>query len=493
MKFKFFLYMESKNNSFLLFFIFLLLFYRLLICINYNPEIVTGEANNIWNALQVAEGKALYSDPEDMPFEIFQYTPLSQLPLIAVSKVLNPDSDNYTYYVMLFGRVFNLFLNLLTFYFVYLLLFTIFNVSKTLSLTAAVCGFGLLTHLSFAIRPDSMSLLFIVFSVYLFSKAYFQNKFFYFIFCGLSFAISFFSKQDSFLILSALGLYLIIDKSWKNFFVLSLSFSISFLLLLFLFHISFGNYFFLSIFGGLSVGHSIAQAHYVFERFLTFYGVLFYISIVFGYLIMRKVVPKKEGVFFLVLSIFSFVIAVATSFKIGSGVSYFVPFVVFTILLITYVLNYLIEGENKTTVESAIVYAAIILVSVFVFQQIYNYTSPFMKYAESKTKQNDVIENFRDFRQEAATKKYIIFTADKKLKLFLHKNTVFPNTEFYYVSRFSFKKYNALNNNDKLTHVIIDCTIDDSQLSTLKYFNIPLSDFSEKTKKLNYIIYEHER
>jgi len=493
MRKNFFSYIESKNNLLFLFFIFLLLCYRLVICINYTPEIVTGETNNIWNALQVANGKALYSDPEGTPFEIFQYTPLSQFPLIVIAKVLNPDSANYTYYVMMFGRMFNLFLNILTFYLVYLLLFTIFNVSKTLSLTAAFCGFGLLTHMSFAIRPDSMSLLFIMFSVYLFSKAYFQSKSFYFVFCGLFFAVSFFSKQDSFLILSALGVYLIINKSWENFFVLSFSFIISFLLLLFLFYISFGKFFFLSIFGGLSVGYSISQAHYVFERFLTFYGALFYLGIIFGYLIIKGCAPKKEGTFFLTLSLFSLIIAAIVSLKTGSGVSYFTPFVVYSIMQITYVLNYLNKGINKNIIEKAVVYFTIIVVSVFVFQQIYNYTSPFMKYAESKVKHDNIIRDFKGFRQDAMRENYIIFTYDQTLKLFLHKKTIFPNTEFYHVSRFSFEGYKKLNSSQKLTHIIKNTDLGTSQFSTFEYYRIPLSKFKEKTHVLNYIIYEYER
>lgn len=60
----------------------ILLVYRLLICFSYTPELSFGEANNIWNALNVANGKSMYFNPVDTPFEIFQYTPLSQLPTI---------------------------------------------------------------------------------------------------------------------------------------------------------------------------------------------------------------------------------------------------------------------------------------------------------------------------------------------------------------------------------------------------------------------------
>ena len=166
----------ANNNLLLLLFAGVIIIYRLLICVNYTPEISVGETNNIWNALNVANGRALYCNPENTPFEIFQYTPLSQFPTVIFAKLLDSNSLNYGYYVLAIGRVFSLIFNLLTFYLVFLLLSRILKIDKTLSLAAAIGGFGLLTHLAFAVRPDAMSLLVTILSVYLFSIAYFQEK-----------------------------------------------------------------------------------------------------------------------------------------------------------------------------------------------------------------------------------------------------------------------------------------------------------------------------
>lgn len=482
--------LKSKNNVLLIVFLMFILAYRVMISFSYSPEISVGETNNIWNSLNVANGKALYSNPEDTPFEIFQYTPLSQIPTLVAAKIFDSDSSNYTYNVMVVGRLFNLLFNLLTFYLVFLLLKNTLKVSNTLSLAASVCGFGLLTHLSFAIRPDSLSLFLIILSVYFFSKAFFQNKSVYFLVSGFSFAVSFFAKQDSFLILSALLLCLLLHRNWKFFFVLALVFTLSFIVLLILFKFIFGQFFFISIFGGLTVEPSIYQAFAVFERFLHFYGIIFYCAILFSFLQFRKITSHKESTFLLLLTFFSFAIAISTSLKLGSWINYYTQFIVYAILLIFYAANQVNDGFKKNIIETAMVFLSIILVSVFLLQQVYHYTAPFVKYNESKAKHDSIIQNFYNFKKKAAKDDYVIFSFDKRLRLLLYRNTIFPNTEFYHISKFSFKKYNKLNSKDKLTHYILDSTLNQEQLYTLRYYNIDLSTFSEKSRKLNYRVFE---
>lgn len=463
-----------------------------MICFNYTPEICVGETNNIWNALQVANMKPMYSNPEDTPFQIFQYTPLSQVPIIIASKLFDAESLNYAYKVMVVGRLSSLILNIMTFYFLFLLLKNCLNVSRILSLTAAICGFGLLTHLSFSIRPDAMSLFFSVYSVYLFSKAYLLEKINYYILCGFTFALSFFVKQDSFLILSALGLCLLLNKSWKNLLFLSLSFTVSIVLLLFIHVIIFGEYFFTSIFGGLSMGHTIEQAQVVFERFLQFYSLIFYLVIIFGYLIVRKFTQKKEGHFLLILTVVSFLIAMATSFKLGSGISYYIQFVTYSILLIFYVIHQINNGDRKFVIEKALNYLTMVIVSLFIFQQVFHYTSTFLKYGESKTKYLTIATDFSVFKRKVEEKKYVIFSFDKYIKLIFFKNIIFPNTEYYHVSDFSFNGYRKLERNRRISHIIKNCDLDDSQFTTLNYYHISFKDFKEIEKVSNYLIYTYE-
>lgn len=485
--------LKRKNNLLLTVLVCFLIFYRLLICVNYNPEISTGETNNIWNVLKVANGKSIYTDPENTPFEIFQYTPLSQLPVILAAKIYDPKGDHYYYYALLTGRFLSLLYNLLTFYLIYRLLKYKFGLSTTLSYASAVCGFGLLTHLAFAVRPDSFALLIVIFSIYLFAKAFFDEKRLYFILCGLTFSISFFAKQDSFLILSALGLSLLILRNWKDLIVLSLSFSFSMIVLVLLFKMILGKYFLFSILGGVSTGYTLSTTLLVFERFLDFYSIFFYLSIVFVYLLFTRLGIQKEKVFFISLTLISFSIAVCISFKIGSWINYYTPFLIFSIILIYYTVHLLSKNQDQKIIESALTYFTTIIVGVFVLKQIFHYTAPFLKYNESKAQHIELVNKLKPFKIESINHGYRIFSFDKPTKLILFQNTLFPNTEFYTVSKFSMKGYGKLKRNQKLTHIIIDTTEGDVQFIPIKKFNIPFNEYKEKTKILKYIIYEHER
>jgi hypothetical protein len=485
-------FIQAKNNLLLLGLLAALVIYRLTICFNYTPELCVGETNNIWSAMNVAHGKQMYTHPEETPFEIFQYTPVSQLPIILGAKIFNSESANYSYYVLVFGRICSLVFNLLTFYLLYRLMFTVFKVSKTLSLAAVLVGFGLLTHLAFGIRPDALSLLFIFISVYVFAVSYFKNEGKKIFVSSIFFAFSFFIKQDSFLILSGIGLFLMVEKKWKLIFQLAISFAISFVVFLLLFKSLFGPNFMLSIFGGLSQGFEIKQIVMVFERFLNFYNYLLFIAIVFTVMVLKKAGDSSISYFLVFISIVSFSIAFITSVKLGSWINYYTQFVIYSILLIFYMVNYYNKLEDKKIVESAMTYFSLVVVAIFIFQQIFHYTSPFLKYNQSKQEYASLTKEFDSFKKEAKTKNYVIFTFNKPLKLILFKNTIFPNTEYYHHTLFSFDGYSKLKKSKQLSHFIEDKTVSTSQFSTLDFYKIKRDSFKERELLLNFSIFERK-
>ena len=480
-----------NNNLLLLIFAGGIIMYRLLICINYTPEISVGETNNIWNALNVANGRSMYCNPEDTPFEIFQYTPLSQFPIVVLAKMYNSQSPNYYYNVLVSGRILSLMLNILTFYLIFLLLFKRLKIDKTISLAAAVAGFGLLTHLAFAVRPDALSLCLTILSVYIFSIAYFEGNVRYLVFSGLLFALSFFAKQDSFLILSALGLCLLIQKQWKSIMIVAFSFLSSFGVFLMIFYFIFGKYFFLSIIGGLAQGYSLHQAFDVFERFLHFYSVWFYLGLFCSYIVIKRAPLNKMGVFVLSLSSMSFCIALSTSFKFGSWINYYTQYIIYTVILIYYVVD--LVKTNKQVIVNGVTYFTIITVSFFVFFQVMHYTSPFLKYSESKSKHEVLMSQFSNFKKKIEATNQLVFTFDKQLKLFFYKNTLFPNTEYYHHSLFSTVGYNNLQSKKKLSFVLLNNELGSEQLMTLNYYKIDFTRFEKSNDKLNYSIYEFKR
>ena len=485
-------FIKAKNNLLLVGLLLVLIVYRLLICFNYTTELCVGETNNIWSAMNVAHGKQLYTHPEVSPFEIFQYTPVSQFPIILGAKLFNSNSINYSYSVLVFGRICSLLFNLLTFFILYRLMFNVFKVSKTLSLAAVTFGFGLLTHLAFGIRPDAMSLLFIVISIYLFSISYFKNEGKNIFISSVFFAFSFFIKQDSFLILSGIGLFLLVEKKWKLIFQLAISFAISFIVFLFLFKFLFGPHFMLSIFGGLSQGFEVKQILMVFERFLNFYNYLLFIALVFTVIVLKKAADSSISYFIVFISIVSFSIAFATSVKLGSWINYYTQFVIYSILLIFYMVNFFNSLNDKKIVETAMTYFTIVAVSIFIFQQIFHYTSPFLKYSQSKQEYVSLAKKFEPFKNEAKDHNYVIFTFNKPLKLILFENTIFPNTEYYHHTLFSFEGYAKMKKTKQLSHFIEDKNVSSSQFSTLDFYKIKRDSFKERELLLNFSIFERK-
>ncbi len=486
------IYLQHMSKAALAIGLVLLIVYRLLICINYNVEIAVGESNNIWNALKVAQGKPLYSNPEDTPFEIFQYTPVSQIPIIIASKIFNDNSPTYVYKVLLTGRSINLFFNLFTIYLVYLIL-GIFGVKSILRLSTTLLSFALLTQLSFAVRPDSCALFLMILSIYLFIKAYFKNKPNLFLVSGTILALSFFVKQDSFLIISALGLFLLLNRKWKETFTFSLSFIAPLAILLFLFKLSFGPYFLSSITGGVSTGYDFAQLKSVFIRFLDFYAIVFFIGLVFFITNILKYTSKKSNLLLLLLYIFSLLIALFSSLKKGSWINYYNPFVIYSLILIAVTLsqNKIHEKKYSSPIISGITLG---LMCLFLFQQTYHYTSPFLKYSKSKSDYLNLVDSFKDFKNEAEAKGYNIFTFDKPLKLLFSKHSIFPNTEFYHVTQFSLDGYKNLREDQQLDVLIKNKDLEKhNQFSTLEYFKVPTQNFKETDKILNYTIYKNGR
>ena len=151
----------------------ILLTYRITISLNQTPELLNGETNNIWNALKVISGKPIYTNPEAIPYEIFQYTHISLFPVIFLAWFENnflPSQDFI--FTLGAGRILSIIYNLLTAFVIFKLFKSQLNVQTNFALFGSLTFLCLLPHHFFAIRPDSMALLFTVTGIYFFSKAY---------------------------------------------------------------------------------------------------------------------------------------------------------------------------------------------------------------------------------------------------------------------------------------------------------------------------------
>ncbi len=152
-----------KISLIILFLIFLII--RCLIVFSYSSDIVVGEDNNVWNIQKMLLGNPLYTNPEDFPFEIFQYAPLSQYFTYSTAKILSFKVGENVHGIFIIGRLYSLLFNLLTSFIIYRFNFIYFQINKNINLFFAFISLILITYIDFTLRADSLSNFFIVISL----------------------------------------------------------------------------------------------------------------------------------------------------------------------------------------------------------------------------------------------------------------------------------------------------------------------------------------
>lgn len=470
----------------------IIILFRLQICTNYSLELVNGETNNIWNAIKVASGSKIYTDPETAPYEIFQYTPLSQIPLIGVAKlVMNSGAQVNYVLILMFGRLLSLLYNLISAFMIFKILRSQLGVLKVNAILGAIISFALIPHHLYAIRPDSMSVMFILIGTYLFGQAYLLRKQNLLIFSGLIFGISFFVKQDAILFSSGLGLLLLINRNFKGLiiFVLAILATVGVLLLLSPF--IFGPYFFKSVFGGIALEAKFSQFSYIFLRTNKFYFLSVIAVIASIVLIFKGWREKpKKSLYIITISLTSLLIAMGTSFKVGAHMNYYAPTLFFASIIISFAV---FERLSKFSLRTGFLINSILtflIVFQFLYLQIFHYTSPFLKNKFLKELHYEYLTNNFSTIEEIKETELSVCSFEPKSRILLHEQINMPNLEFYPVSKFSYATFNN-NNPDMTLHFIILPNQSNFGIGSLTKFNIKFDEYGLWKETEDLSIYKH--
>ena len=455
---------QNKYLSIMAFALLAIIFltYRITISLNQTPELLNGETNNIWNALKVISGKPIYTNPEALPYEIFQYTPISQLPLIfLVWFEINFFPSQDFIFTLGAGRILSIIYNLLTAFVIFKILKSQLKVETNIALFGSLTFLCLLPHHFFAIRPDSMALLFTVTAIYYFTKAYFQEHQTSFIFSAVILAFSFFVKQDAFLISGAFGLILLLTKNFKGLILFSLSLIGCLGILLLIAPLFLGAHFYTSVFGGVALEMKFSQFTYVLLRYFTFYYLLLGL-IVFGILIIFKnwTQHRKQLLFFLTTFIVTFCFAVFTSFKVGSHFNYYELPSIIALLFIVYSINAkFVSPVNKKKVLMPLIILVYAISLHFLYFQFYHYTSPLLKNKIAQKFRTNTIANNQKIFNELNNSNLNICSYDTRSRIILAKKVILPNSEFYGISKFSYSDFNNTNPNKRIDIIILPTEI----------------------------------
>lgn len=419
----------------------IILIYRILIAFSFKPELINGETNNIWSAINFVSGKSLYTNPEELPLEIFQYTPLSQLPIIFFAKKLPEKSPYYVYSIWVLGRLLQIVYNLIVVFILYKILNTCFNLSKNYIQLFIILFFGSLTHASFSVRPDSLQMLLVTSVFCLFVVGYFKNKIKYLNLSALLIGLAVLAKQDGFFILFPLIGFLFIKFEWKKliqFGIISIS---SIIMFISIFSLLFGEYFLVSVTKGISNQPLFSQVIVTFNKLVNLYFIQLVGFIIALFFCIKQRLYLDERIQLLLITISCyFLFGIITSSKIGSWVNYYTLFLMFAFLF-TFMILDLIDLELKSYLFYFQFIVSITLV-VFLYRQIFHYLSPFLKNKENKTY---YLERYEEY--QLVKKKFKIDKKDNVMSMnylqrnFFGANSIMVNIEYYAISKFNYSKF----------------------------------------------------
>jgi hypothetical protein len=158
---------SGKNVFLFIVVVFLVhLAYRIVLVSYPHPDAGGVENNVTWFIQQLLDGNQLYTDPENRPYSIAQYSPFYYYLCAGIGKLAGISPDN-VFSVFVLSRVVSLFFNLLYAALLTLIAGRIFNCTLRDAVLPGMLSFIFLDITTFS-RPDSLYHVFFFLSLYLF-------------------------------------------------------------------------------------------------------------------------------------------------------------------------------------------------------------------------------------------------------------------------------------------------------------------------------------
>ena len=413
---------SRKNKLFNISLFLLLIAYvtiRILFIFSTNLGFQHGEEDNIWNVINVIDGKKLYTSPLKYPFEIYLYTPLSQLINICIIKIINIKSI-YTIAIIL--RSISFIFNIATVIVFYKTIkITSTNISKSTILWLSTLVFTTLIHLNWTIRVDACSIFLLTLAFHYWIKNTLNKSFIKEFHISLIITLAIFTKQDGIQLLFLLPMITIFFVDFWYGIRIGI-YSTLFCILTFLgIDFIYNSNFSLSVIGGVSNPYSIGNAFSVTNRYFQLYSILpLFILFCTIYFIFKGNDKLIKSSALLTLGVFIF--AVGTSMKLGAWVNYFSLFNILGIFLIS---NYI---DLFPKIEYKFKFISLLFVVYFLSGTTYHYLTPEFKYDKSILKQTEKTAlNINN----TLPKNALVYTNNDMLELCLFNKTIFPNQVFY--------------------------------------------------------------
>jgi hypothetical protein len=436
--------------------------------LSYLNDISGSETSTILPIQLLINGDPIYTNPENAPFRLIQYTPI-YFYIVAFFYKLTDWTAFDVHKVFLSSRAFSMIFTLLGSALAGYSVFLVSNRNKIVSILSALYIYHILAlWLLTGSRPDSLLILLtssLLLVVYTASKsdATTQNWWYLAIFIAVS---AFFVKQSGAVHSLAIGAYFMATRQWKMLLRVTLAGVAFFCFYLLILPINTIPLFFTNIIGGVANSISFDWFYgWTLERWVMQFAVLMVLNIMISTYHFAKR-PTPFSLFLAVSSPLFFLFATLTSLKIGAGVGYYQDYL---ILAVVQIAAFFTDKKESSRLGGELGRIGISLYLLFVY--FYSALFVFMTYRNVLF--SDQSASYIEQRQVA---EYLItekglgkedwisveseISSDYFIRHFLYQQTLTPFKDLVYLAdknkTFDFSEFRGMVDKGQIHYVITD-------------------------------------
>ena len=454
-------------SGFSLFICFLLIVLKLYISISFIPDISGSEGSTILPIQRLLAGLPIYTNPQEIPFLISQYTPIYFTIVSGIAKIFSVSPDE-VHKIFIISRFTSILITISGATIIFFFLYNRAKISKAAAILAACFIYQVLAQWFLtSSRPDSLLFFLTTIFVALVHKATSEKNQdnVWWMAATLIGVTAFFTKQNGAVLCVSIGIYLISQRKWIQLMKLTGIGIIFFLLYLLVLPVPSLDSFFLNIVGGVSNSISWGWFYdWTLQRLLFPFAPLIALNLVSIIYSARNAEDRFLN-FLSISSITFFTFSTIIAFKIGSGVGYYQGYLVVSV---TQTIIFFSKKYNRESIESdllklaAALYFCIVAVHCLLFVFMRYTAIPLASFKSQYIEQHSVAQYLKvDLKLQADQHVYITEAGGMDgnyLKHFLFKNTVAPFADIVFLGNknrtFDYKQFDKLIRENKIKYVI---------------------------------------
>ncbi len=463
-----------------------------------SPNIAGVENNIVYFVQRILSGSSLYSNPEEAPYAIAQYSPLYYCLVAAVAKTIGINAEDITTLFIL-NRVVSLVLILSISCCVYHIGKKGFEFTRKKSLLLAAAVFIFMEISSFA-RPDSLAnaTWFLSFLIFLVSQQK-RNPSLLLVASALVATIAVFSKQSAITLPTLCAVWFLYMRLYRFFLIYTISF-LGFLVIgIITISSTVGLWvFYMNVIKGIDNGINLTiYFNYIVQRFLASQGLL-WIALMAPILIMLFKKKGKREILLAMLIAGQFVASCLSAMKYGASSNYFTEW--WILILIGSACCWPYFSKAVKLVDPGSLYVMLFTILFFRTITIFYpfYQELFAKNKIQRQQKYQTEQKVASFiRTDASENKFLVynnvFSPDSYLNNLLFKEAIMPQNDIVVLGTYNRKVFNYSQFLRQIKNGEIRYLIINTNEARPGFLIIDTANFQMLTMIDNYRIFQHKK